>query len=211
MTRGKYIVIEGHDGTGKSTQVTAIRAKLNDLGIESVEFHEPDGTPVADEIRSLIKNGALERDGMTNLLLFSASRHDIWTKKALPALAEGKWVVASRNYFSTLAYQGYGERARLDDILNITLVATDEQYMKPDIAVILNLDDETERKKRIGERGELANPDTFESKGDDFQTRVKNAYVTIAAERDIPIVSASQPIEDVTRSIWAIIEPFTQK
>lgn len=203
---GKYIVIEGHDGTGKSTQVTAIRAKLKEEGIDSVEFHEPDGTPMADEIRTLIKNGTLERDGMTNLLLFSASRHDIWTKKALPALAEGKWVVASRNYFSTLAYQGYGEGADLQKILDITSIATDDQYMKPDISVILNLDDETERKKRIGDRGELANPDTFESKGDDFQTRVKDAYVTIANERSIPIVSASQPIHAVTDDIWAIIQ-----
>lgn len=211
MSGGKYIVIEGHDGTGKSTQVTAIRAKLKELGIESVEFHEPDGTPIADEIRTLIKNGALERDGTTNLLLFNASRHDIWTKKALPALNDGKWVVASRNYFSTLAYQGYGEGANIDDILTITLIATDEHYMKPDIAVILNLDDENERKKRIGNRGELENPDTFESKDNDFQFRVKDAYVTIADERDIPIISASQPIDDVTRDIWAIIEPSTKK
>lgn len=207
MTPGKYIVIEGHDGTGKSTQVTAIRALLKEQGVESVEFHEPDGTPIADEIRSLIKNGSFERDGMTNLLLFSASRHDIWTKKALPALGEGKWVVASRNYFSTLAYQGYGEGANINDIVAITKIATDEQYMTPDISVILNLDDETERKKRIGARGELANPDTFESKGDDFQARVKDAYTTIATKRNIPIVSASQPIDDVTKDIWAIIKP----
>lgn len=208
MARGKYIVIEGHDGTGKSTQVAAVRSKLQNLGIESVEFHEPDGTPIADEIRNLIKNGTLQRDSMTNLLLFSASRHDIWTKKAQPALAEGKWVVASRNYFSTLAYQGYGEGANLADILTITLIATDEHYMKPDIAVILDLHDEAERKKRINKRGELTNPDTFESKGDDFQIRVKNAYISIATERNIPIVSASQPIEDVTNDIWAIIKPF---
>lgn len=204
---GKYIVIEGHDGTGKSTQVTAIREKLKEQGIESVEFHEPDGTPMADEIRTLIKNGTLERDSMTNLLLFSASRHDIWTKKALPALADNKWVVASRNYFSTLAYQGYGEGADLSKIIDITLIATDDRYMTPDISVILNLDNETERKKRIGDRGELANPDTFESKGDDFQSRVQGAYVTIANERNIPIVSASQPIDDVTNDIWAIIQP----
>ena len=84
-------------------------------------------------------------------------------------------------------------------------------YLKPDIAVILNLDDETERKKRIGERGELENPDTFESKGDDFQSRVKDAYVAIASERDLPIVSASQPIDAVTQDIWSIIKPFAKK
>lgn len=204
---GKYIVIEGHDGTGKSTQVQAIRAKLKEQGIDSVEFHEPDGTPIADEIRNLIKNGNLERDGMTNLLLFSASRHDIWTKKALPALEKGTWVVASRNYYSTLAFQGFGEGIDLEIINLITLAVTDERYMRPDISVILDLDNEEERKKRIGARGELTNPDTFESKGGDFQTTVKDAYIRIAQEHDIPVVSASQSIDQVTDDIWAIVKP----
>lgn len=206
MIVGKYVVIEGHDGTGKSTQVGAIRERLKKAGFDSVEFHEPDGTPIADNIRTLIKNGDLERDGMTNLLLFSAARHDIWVKKALPALQDGKWVIASRNYYSTLAYQGYGEGIAIDVIKQITRTSTDNSYMQPNLSIILTLDDESERAKRIAARGELENPDTFESKADDFQNRVKQGYVQIAKDSHIPIVSAHGTVEEVTNRIWAIVE-----
>ena len=208
---GKYVVIEGHDGTGKSTQVGIVRHKLQQLGIESIEFHEPEGSPVADAIRTVIKNGELPRDGMTNLLLFSAARHDIWFRQALPALEQGKWVIASRNYYSTLAYQGYGEGLDLDIITQTTRIATDEHYMTPDIAIILDLDDDAERKKRIANRGELEAPDTFESKGDDFQSKVKDAYLQIASTHTIPIVSAAQDIDTVASDIWDLIKTRAEK
>ena len=202
---GKYVVIEGHDGTGKSTQVGIVRQKLKEHGIDSVEFHEPEGTPIADAIRTVIKNGELPRDGTTNLLLFSASRHDIWFRRALPALAEGKWVIASRNYYSTLAYQGYGEGLDRELISTITRAATDDQYLHPDIAMILSMNSESERKKRIAARGELEKPDTFESKGDEFQAKVNHGYTEIAKSHSLPVVSASQDINKVTESVWNII------
>lgn len=202
---GKYLVIEGHDGTGKSTQVSLVRQRLLEQGVESIEFHEPEGSPIADEIRTVIKNSTLPRDGTTNLLLFSAARHDIWFRRALPALAAGKWVVASRNYFSTLAYQGYGEGLDIELINATTRIATDDHYLKPDIAIILDLDDEAERQKRIAARGELENPDTFESKGNDFQSRVKQGYLDIAKLHAIPVISASQSIDAVHEDIWALI------
>jgi dTMP kinase len=203
--RGKYVVIEGHDGTGKSTQVGLIREKLREKGIESVEFHEPEGTPIADAIRTVIKNGTLERDATTNLLLFSAARHELWRTVAMPALRTGQWVVASRNYYSTLAYQGYAEGMDLEIIEQISLAATDEIYMRPDIAVILSLQDETERLKRISERGDPTNPDTFESRGDEFQAKVQNGYLTVAKERGLPVIDAAQTIEQVTETIWKYI------
>lgn len=206
-TPGKYVVIEGHDGTGKSTQVVRVRERLRELGIESIEFHEPEGSPIADEIRTVIKNSTLPRDGTTNLLLFSAARHDIWFSRALPALAEGKWVVASRNYYSTLAYQGYGEGLDLELISTTTRIATDDQYLRPDIALILNLDDTREREARIAARGELDNPDTFESKGEDFQSKVQNGYLEIAHTHNIQVISATQSIDAVHRDIWHHIEP----
>jgi len=207
MKTGKYVVIEGHDGTGKSTQVSLIRQRLLQHDVESIEFHEPAGSPIADAIRNVIKDGNLERDATTNLFLFSAARHEIWKTQALPALELGKWVIASRNYYSSLAYQGYGEGLGLDIIENVTYQATDERYMNPDIAIILDLDNESERVKRINIRGELKNPDTFESKDDIFQVRVKEAYLDIAKKREKPIVSASQTIEKMTDEIWEYILP----
>jgi dTMP kinase len=202
---GKYLVIEGHDGTGKSTQVGLVRELLKDAGVESIEFHEPDGTPMAGEIRTLLKNGSLERDPVTNLFLFSAARREIWLNRALPALKMGAWVVAARNYYSTLAYQGYGEGIDTDTILSMTRTATDERYMQPDLALILDLDDESERSRRIGERGVLENTDTFESKDGKFQSDVKNGYRQIASDYNLPIILADQPLADVTSEIYSHI------
>jgi dTMP kinase len=202
--RGKYIVIEGHDGTGKSTQVSLIREKLAAAGISSIEFHEPQGSPIADEIRTVIKNGSLKRDGETNLLLFTAARHEIW-KQAQDALSKGIWVVAARNYFSTLAYQGHGEGLDLELIKDTTAMFTDELYMKPDLAVILTLDDEQERFKRISERGKLSVQDTFESRDTTFQAAVKQGYISVANEYRLPIISASQTKEAIAKEIYQLI------
>lgn len=211
-TPGKYIVIEGHDGTGKSTQVSLVMERLAKMGVDSIEIHEPAKDPkdgpedilIADAIRTILKDGTLERDAMTNLLLFSAARHEIWHKKARPALAAGKWVVASRNYYSTLAYQGYGEGLSIEHIEAITLAATDELYLKPDIAMILSLDNDT-RKERIAKRGATAKPDTFESRGNDFQTRIQNGYLEIASTHSLPVIDASQSIEGVSHDVWSLI------
>lgn len=202
--RGKYIVIEGSDGTGKSTQVRLLRDKLTTRGINSIEFHEPQGTPMADEIRTIIKNGNLPRDGKTNLLLFTAARHEIW-QQAQKALDEGTWVIAARNYFSTLAYQGYGEGLDLTLITSITEQFTDQTYMSPDLAVILTLDDEEERGKRIGQRGTLEHPDTFESRDMAFQQALQQGYIDIAKERQLSTISASQSPEVVCEAIYSLI------
>lgn len=217
-TAGKYVVIEGHDGTGKSTQVELVRERLAKRGIDSIEFSEPaldpkDGVEdvlMADALRTIIKNGTLERDPLTDLFLFSAARHEKWHRKAIPALALGKWVVASRNYYSTEAYQGYGKGLDLNLIHSQTLLATDERYMHPDIAVILNLENETERQRRIDSRGKLETPDAFESLGNDFQSRVQNAYPHIAERYAIPIISAVGTPATVSKKIWAVIKPRIQ-
>ncbi len=206
MKKGKYVVIEGLDGTGKTTQIPLIQKRLANIGIESISpIEEPAGTPISDEIRSIIKNGSLERDALTNLLLFSAARHEIWIQKVEPALKIGKWVVASRNYYSTLAYQGYGEGLDLNLIENQTRIATNSQYMTPDVAMILDLDDEDERARRVGLRGTLKHPDTFESRASDFQADVRSGYLKIAETHHLPIISANQSIEDVNEDIWAHI------
>lgn len=209
--RGRYIVIEGNDGTGKSTQVARLQARLQKNGTETIHIEEPgsdgeNGLPIANAIRVVIKNGSLKRDGTTNLLLFTAARHELWTQHMLPALMDGKWVISARNYFSTIAYQGYGEGLDVDIITETTKQFVSPEYMRPDLAVILTLEDEDERAKRISGRGELTDPDTFESKDSLFQQRVNDGYLKIAQQFDLPTISALQSVEKIAEEVYEQLE-----
>jgi dTMP kinase len=200
MPEGKYIVIEGHDGTGKTTQASLLQQYLETLGKNVVHLKEPGGSPVAEAIRSVILDGHLERTPMTNILLFTANRHELWHAKIKPALQAETWVVATRNYWSTLTYQGYGEGMNTSIITAITSTFTDVRYMNPDYGVILTLEGD-EAKERIAQRGELEAPDTFESKDSKFQQRVSRGYHSLAADYNIETINASKSIEDVHNEI----------
>lgn len=202
--RGKYIVIEGQDATGKSTQVERLRQRLEQDEIDSIEFHEPGGTDMADAIRLVIKNGDLTRTPETNLLLFTAARVEVW-QDARQALALGQWVVSARNFYSTIAYQGYGEGIDPKIITAVTKQFIGQDYTQPDWAGILSLEDTDEKQRRIDQRGPLDSPDTFESKDDDFQQRVNNGYLEIGRHYNLPILSADQPPEKLTEQIYASV------
>ena len=90
------------------------------------------------------------------------------------------------------------------EIIRMTRLFTDEHYMQPDVAVILTLSDAA-RAERIAMRGELKNPDTFESRGDDFQTRVNQAYIDIARQYNIPTIDAGGTVEEVRVAIWEYV------
>lgn len=192
---GRYIVIEGNDGTGKSTQVELLADHFRDQNNDVVLVEEPGSdepsksTPFANYLRTIIKNGELARDPEINLALFSAARHELWQAKIAPALGHGAVVLSARNYFSTLAYQGKGEGLDESMIIDATSLATNPRYMRPDDMLILTLDDETERAKRIASRGELETPDAFESRDQEFQTRVNRAYIELAEQYGITTIN----------------------
>ena len=199
---GKYIVIEGNDGTGKSTQVAKLANYFRGRGRTVCVVEEPGSddpeksTPIADELRKVIKNGDLTRSAAVNVALFSAARRELWREKIQPALERGEIVLSARNYISTLVYQGRGEGFDESEILRLTKLFTDERYLCPDIMIILSLSHD-KRAKRIAMRGELKNPDTFESRGQDFQEKVDDGYLEIAKDYDIPAVLADGNVEEV--------------
>jgi dTMP kinase len=207
---GRYIVIEGNDGTGKSTQVELLAELLREQGSEVQVVEEPGSddedksTPVANELRAAIKNGELQRSPEINLLLFSAARRELWQQKIAPALGRGAVVLSARNYFSTLAYQGRGEGLDETEIVRVTRLFTDERYMAPDLMAVLVADDAA-RQVRIAQRGALENPDTFESRGGDFQDTVNQAYVELGKKYDLPIIDASRSIEEIQRDIRKLV------
>ncbi|HEY0965576.1 MAG TPA: dTMP kinase [Candidatus Saccharimonadales bacterium] len=203
MPRGKYVVIEGNDGTGKSTQVELLAAHLNEQGIATFVMHEPAGTPISDAIREVILNGDLERGAATNVLLFTACRHENWNQ-ARTQLEAGKWVISARNYISTEVYQGVGEGFNIDTIHSLTRQFTDDLYMQPDYTFVLHLTEE-EREKRIAARGELKNKDTFESRGREFQSILDNGYIAIAEKYGFQPIDAARSIDDIQAEIRQLV------
>ena len=199
---GKYIVIEGNDGTGKSTQVAKLANYFRERGRTVCVVEEPGSddpeksTPIADELRKVIKNGDLARSAAVNVALFSAARRELWREKIQPALERGEIVLSARNYISTLVYQGQAEGYDESEILRLTKLFTDERYLHPDIMIILSLSHDR-REERIAMRGGLEAPDTFESRGQDFQEKVDDGYLEIAKDYDIPVVLADGNVEEV--------------
>lgn len=206
---GKYIVIEGQDGTGKSGQQKLLIDHLAKKGIKAVAVPEPGGTEIGADLRKIIKNGALDRDGITNLLLFTADRRELWNQKIAPILARGTWIVADRSWYSTLAYQGYGEGVDTKLIEETTKSFVNSSYAKPDHAFILALNDEKERLKRVKASEELV-IDTFEQKDGDFQDRVTNAYLSVADQTNATVITftGKENPQTIHEKIWKLIKPL---
>jgi dTMP kinase len=203
---GAYIVIEGNDGTGKSTQVDMLAAWLRECGREVVVVEEPGSddeaktTPIANEYRRVLKDDQFKLDPEVNVLLFSAARRELWFHKIEPALRRGAVVLSSRSYVSTLVYQGYGEGVTEDAIINITKRFTSERYMSPDFVVVLFANDQT-RQQRIAERGTTEAVDSFESRDDAFQQKINDGYQTVAKTHNIPLILAERSPADVHQQI----------
>lgn len=201
--RGYRIITEGIDGTGKTTAADLIAYQLRRNGLEVIRVDEPDSAvdvdgnilvPAASELRKIIKNGSIDRSAEANVTLLTASRLANWVQASRPALERGAWVVQARSDKSSDVYQGYAEGVGIETVRAVTRASLGEEYMTPDFITILDFEEteasETERLKRIEGRGALENPDTFESRGDDFQLRVREGYRYIAALDGIDITYA---------------------
>jgi dTMP kinase len=209
--RGLYIVIEGQDATGKSTQVEMLAEYFRELGLEVVTIHEPDGDLASTHVlRDLIKSREYNLEPQSHVLLFTAARVELWRKLAQPVLDRGGIIIAARNWYSTLVYQGYGQGVDLDIIRRTTRNLLPARYVTPDFTVILTLDD-AERDRRLHSRddetlGRKSDKDTFESRPQSFQDTLSASYLKVAEELGIPTLDASPSPEDIQAQIRAVFD-----
>lgn len=220
IERGLYIVGEGGDGTGKSTQIDRMQARLATVGIRSIQIHEPNGFVGDPELglprversialRKKIKDGTIERTPWQNVHWFNESRSHNWQEAMSPALKMGIWVLAARNHTSTSVYQGLAKGIPLNEIEAEMSRVLDPAYIDPDLTVIFDTDQAT-RSARIATRGELEVPDTFEMRGQSFQDKINNGYRFMAERNSYPIIDASRSIDEVSDDFWQYVEPLTQ-
>ena len=190
-----YIVIEGQDGTGKSTQAELLKKHFEEQGKQVDMLEEPDGDlPQAHDLHDMILTRGYKLEPLTNVLLFTAARVELWKKIAEPVLKNGGVVISARNYWSTLAYQGYGEGVSRNKIIRITKDLLPEKYVHPDYGFILVVPDEV-RLARQKNRGKAT--ETFEKKPSEFQQKVNAAYPKIAKEFNLQVIDASATIDEI--------------
>ena len=194
-----YIVIEGQDGTGKSTQAELLKQFFEEKGKEVVMLEEPDGDlPQAHDLHDMILTRGYNLEPLTNVLLFTAARMELWHKIAEPVLKRGGVVISARNYWSTIAYQGYGEGVSKNKIIRLTKDLLPEKYCHPDHGFILTVPDKV-RLARQQNRGKAV--ETFEAKPSEFQQKVNAAYPHIAKDFGLTLIDASGTIEEIFQEI----------
>ena len=206
--RGKFITLEGPEGSGKSTQAKTLIRRLAGCGIEAVYTREPGGTAIGEEIRNILQhNQAGEAPcERTELLLFEASRNQLVEKVIRPHLEKGKWVICDRFIDSTTAYQGYGRGLPVEEIQAINRFAANG--IVPDLTLLLDLDVATGF-ERIAQRylalGESA--DRFEKEDRSFHERIREGYLKLAKEdpKRFRIINATKKPAAVATAIWETV------
>lgn len=167
--KGKFIVLEGPDRCGKSTQAKLLYNYLLEQGFEVVLTREPGGTPTAEKIRQIVLEPGLDVRPMAELLLYEASRAQHTQEKIIPALQEGKIVICERYTMSTCAYQGYARGIDLKLIHTVNDIAT--TGIKPDLTLVFLMSD-----KYFSSRGEYLFSDRLEREDIEFRQHMRQGY-----------------------------------
>ncbi|MDX1508663.1 MAG: dTMP kinase [Woeseiaceae bacterium] len=201
MTRGKFITIEGIEGTGKSTHMQRLVEQIERAGHSVQTAREPGGTPTAERIRDVVLGHAEEPvPEIAELLLMFASRSLLVENLIRPALAKGSWVVCDRFVDASRAYQGGGRGIPMQQVDQLADWVLGD--LRPDLTILLDAPVEVGM-ARAGSRG---NPDRLDIEKADFYTRVRDTYLALAAEHPERwvIVDAAGELDEVRAAIDAV-------
>jgi dTMP kinase len=197
--RPVFIVLEGGDGCGKSTQAARLASRLSDLGREVVATREPGGTDVGAAIRSLVLGGG-DVDARTEALLIAADRAEHVAGVIRPALERGAVVVSDRYVPSSLAYQGVGRGLGVDAVARLSAWATGG--LEPDLVIVFDVDPEAAAGRRPGPQ------DRMERQPGAFRALVLEAYRDLAARFGWTVLDGSAPIDAVADEVWKLVRPL---
>lgn len=204
MSKGVFITLEGTEGSGKSTQLKTVEQYLQQHNRRYIKVREPGGTPIAEEIRNLLKTPRND-DAMcdtTELLLMYAARAQLVNTVIKPGIEQGIDVICDRHDLSTVAYQGGGRGMDLSEIKAISKVVLGD--FKPNLTILLDIDP-IKGMQRAKARGEL---DRFEQSKMDFFVRVRNTYLECAKQdpNTIKVVNGDDSIDNVSSHIRQLLD-----
>ncbi len=192
----RFVVFEGGDGSGKSTQCARLAEWLRARGETVVETREPGGTPLGRSLRALLLDGD-DVDPTAEALLMAADRAQHVAEVLRPALARGDWVVSDRHVPSSLVYQGVVRELGVEVVASLSSLATGG--LVPDLVIVLDVGDDTAAARRSPDH------DRLEREGDPFHQAVRAAYRDLAAEQGWAVVDGSGSPDVVGARVLAVV------
>lgn len=206
MKKGVFIVLEGPDRSGKSTQAELLKAWLEDDHCREVMLtREPGGTYLSEKIRKILLDPKSNIEPMTELFLYETSRIKHTLEKIIPALKAGKVIISDRYTLSTTAYQGYGRGLDLKTVETLNRIAT--LGLKPDLTVVFDIPDRIFSQREHLRRGR----DRMERASDSFRRRVNKAYKLLARRPGVTRVDAGRSIEAIQTDLRARVARLLRK
>jgi len=200
--KGKFIVLDGPDGCGKSTQVLLLADLIKKYGVEVLTVRDPGGTEISEQIRSILLNN--ENKNMSvrcEMLLYMASRAQLYSQCIAPALESGQCVICDRWVSSTYAYQAVAGQVGAEAVLRVAEVALERTW--PDFTVIIDMPADVAL-QRTGQ-----SPDRMENKPIKFHQQVAQAFIQLANTReDFKVINGQESIDNVHKQIRQTIEEF---
>lgn len=206
----KFITFEGGEGSGKSTVMKDVAARLTKEGYKLVLTREPGGTPIAEEIRNVILDkDNTKMDPRTEALLYAASRRQHLVEKIWPALERGEIVLCDRYLDSSLAYQGGARGLGVDEVLSINMFATEGEY--PDLTLLFDLEPEEGLKRIEKNKGREVNRLDLEKL--EFHKKVRDNFHALAKKYSTRyvVIDASKPLNEVEDEVYKIIKETISK
>lgn len=203
---GKLISFEGSEGSGKSTQIARLAARVQKSGREIVTVREPGGTEIGEQIRNIIVHNSRgeEMCAETELLLFAAARAQLVREVIAPALLKGSLVLSDRFLDSSTVYQGVARNLSMDPVNHINLFAVGS--VMPDVTVVIDVPTEVSL-ARIRQRASDL-PDRMERENIDFYTKVREGYLVLAKglpERFV-VIDGTQSEDVIEKKIWMALK-----
>ena len=204
---GTLISFEGSEGSGKSTQIAHLAARLTDIGYDVVTVREPGGTEIGEQIRNIIVHNSKgeEMCPETELLLFAAARAQLVRESIVPALLRGAIVLSDRFLDSSTVYQGIGRNLALGPVNHINHFAVGN--VMPNLTIVLDVPTKVSL-QRIHQRASDL-PDRMERENIDFYTKVREGYLLLAQELPdrLVVISGADKETNVQKAVWAAVKP----